>query len=177
MQPVEEWRSIPGYEGQYEVSSLGRVRSLDRLASDGRSVRGTIKTLRTDRQGYLRVSFATGKRSVKSVHRVADLSLLAFVGPKPPGMQARHLNGSRKDNTITNLTYGTPSQNGADAAAHGRLKGPNVRRACNQKPVISAEVIAAVKAASSSYEAARLYGVEASYARAVRANRVKSWAD
>jgi NUMOD4 motif/HNH endonuclease len=173
----EEWRPIPGYEGQYEVSSMGRVRSLTRAASDGRHVAGTMKSMRYDYRGYLRVSFATGKRSVKTCHMVADLVLAAFVGPKPEGSVDRHLNGVRDDNRLSNLCYGTVAENGADTAKHGTLKGPGVRRAYKRGPIIPSETIALVKAAKSSVQASKLYGVDASYAADIRAGRIKCWAD
>ena len=171
----EDWKPIPGYEGQYQVSSLGRIRSLDRLAHDGRKVRGTIKALRYDQHGYLRVTFATGKRSVKTSHLVANLVAATFIGVKPPGFQVRHLNGIRDDNRLANLAYGTPAENGEDTARHGTLKGPNVRRGTITGGVLSPEVVKGIKAAASSYKAAKEFGVDASHARAIRAGRIPCW--
>ena len=82
---AETWLPVAGWEGQYEVSDLGRVRGVDREGSDGRRVRGKIKSQRLSQDGYLRVSLATGKRSIKRTMQVADIVTAAFVGPKPKG--------------------------------------------------------------------------------------------
>ena len=50
---------------------------------------------------------------------VHTLVLRTFVGPKPPGMETRHLNGNRRDNRLENLAYGTGSENQADRVLHG----------------------------------------------------------
>jgi len=171
---TEEWRDIPGHAG-YQVSSLGRVRSLDRFGSDGRIVRGVIKALRYTDDGYLRVSFATGRRSVKTTHTVADLVLLVFAGPKPSGAVIRHLDGVRDNNALCNLVYGTPAESGADTARHGKLT--TSRRGYRQGPVISAATIKQVKEAPSGREAARMTGISATHAKDVRAGRIPCWAD
>lgn len=107
----EQWRPVPGYEGRYEVSDYGRVRSL---------LRGAPRVLRTDpdRNGYLRVRPAdvTGRKRATMVHR---LVLNAFVGPCPDGQEGRHLNGNNQDNRLTNLAYATHSVNILDKLAHG----------------------------------------------------------
>lgn len=116
----EEWRAIPGYEGLYEVSSLGRVRSLDRITRKARKVRGVIlKSYTSKRSGYQYITFYA-KDKWKGF-RVHSLVLLAFVGPRPEGKQSRHLNGVRTDNRLCNLAYGTPSENHADKRVHGTL--------------------------------------------------------
>lgn len=66
----EIWRSIDGYENLYEVSNLGRVRSLDRYVSNGKSVRlakGRFLTLKNNGKGYLYVDLYT-QTSCKSIH-------------------------------------------------------------------------------------------------------------
>lgn len=121
---MEEWRAIPGYEGLYEVSDQGGVRSLDRLriGVDGRIWRfkGRILRLRKRRKGYLEVSIY--KDGIESKPKVHSLVLLAFVGPKPQGMEACHDNGIPGDNRRENLRYGTSQENTADAIKHGRFK-------------------------------------------------------
>ena len=70
-------------------------------------------------QGYFKLALrnkGTSKQVTRSVHA---LVLSAFVGPKPKGMEARHLNGVRTDNRIDNLVWGTHKENCADQLEHG----------------------------------------------------------
>lgn len=113
----EQWRPIPGYEGAYEVSSLGRVRSLDRVTDRGRRWKGRVMRPAALKSGYLIVSlWREGKQTTPLVHR---LVLAAFVGPAPEGCEALHANGINSDNRIANLSWGTHSENQLDQVAHG----------------------------------------------------------
>lgn len=118
----ERWLPIPGYEGAYEVSDQGRVRSLDRTiyAKDGRSWprRGQMLTTYIGgKGGYLTVGLPTDRRN--GPHTVHTLVMRAFVGPPPDGMEVRHLNGDSIDSQLSNLAYGTALQNEADKRRHG----------------------------------------------------------
>lgn len=114
----ETWKAIPGYEGFYEVSDQGRVRSLDRTVSDGRRVKGQFLSPDRGRYGHLRVTLQkNGKIERILVHR---LVLQAFVGPCPPEMQACHWNDIPYDNRLENLRWDTPSANSQDALRNGR---------------------------------------------------------
>lgn len=110
----EIWKPIPGYEGAYEVSDLGRVRSLDRecLGKDGRSEFHPGKILTPyaqKRGGYMDVSLRNGSsRKHRTVH---SLVMEAFVGQRPEKCDVMHLNGDRTDNRLTNLQYGTRQEN------------------------------------------------------------------
>lgn len=113
----EVWRAIPGYETSYEVSDLGRVRSLDRISAQGRPLKGVILVQATGSDGYKQVNlYREGRPMTCLVHR---LVMLAFVGSAPEGMEVRHLNGARFDNVLTNLTYGTHLDNMRDQRRHG----------------------------------------------------------
>lgn len=106
---TEEWRPVPGYEGRYEVSDQGRVRSL---------VGPTPRVLRASRHTNGYRAAPLGRGVTKSVHR---LVLTAFVGPCPEGRQAAHENGDRADNRLVNLSWKTPAENSADKRRHGTL--------------------------------------------------------
>ena len=113
----EEWRPIPGYEGAYEVSSFGRVRSLDRVTDRGRRWKGRMMTPAALRNGYLVVTlWRDGAQRTPLVHR---LVLTAFVGDPLEGHEALHRNGVRDDNRLDNLAWGTHSDNQYDQIAHG----------------------------------------------------------
>jgi hypothetical protein len=113
---TEEWRDVVGLEGLYQVSSHGRVRSLDRVITRKtgakQSYKGKLLKPALLKVGYLYVNI----RGSKAVHR---LVLEAFVGPCPEGMECRHLDGTRTNNHLSNLRWGTSSENNQDILDHG----------------------------------------------------------
>lgn len=117
---IENWRPIPGYEGSYEVSDLGRVRSIDREIPGrwGRHIRhGIVLRQNTDKDGYKKVAPSlNGDARTVSVHH---LVLQAFIGPEPEGYVAMHRDGDPANNTASNLSWGTYSDNTFDAVEHG----------------------------------------------------------
>jgi hypothetical protein len=114
----ELWAPVPGYEGSYEVSNLGGVRSLSRITVNGggavRVVNGQPLSPFPDRDGYLQVNLS------RRTHKVHRLVLQAFVGPCPPGMECLHDNDVKTDNHLENLSWGTSSANKFDAVRNGR---------------------------------------------------------
>lgn len=110
----EEWRGIPGFSN-YDISSLGRVRS--RAVYQGSAGPRILRTPPTS-EGYPAVHIVAddGSHPVKRVHA---LVLLAFVGERPEGSITRHLDGDPTNNQLTNLTYGSVSQNSLDQVRHG----------------------------------------------------------
>lgn len=114
---AEEWRPIPGYEGIYEVSNLGRVRALARLDARGRSRSERIRALVRQPSGHLTVALRrNGARTTAQVHR---LVLEAFVGPCPRGMEACHGNDVPDDNRLANLRWDTRAANQLDSVRNG----------------------------------------------------------
>ena len=102
---MEEWRDIPGYEGLYQVSSIGRVRSF--VSWRGKVDRIMVGSRHSD--GYWQVSLRKGgKRTTRKVHVFV---LAAFVGPVPNGMEINHINGNKQDNRLENLEYCSRSEN------------------------------------------------------------------
>lgn len=99
----EEWRPILGYEGLYEVSSLGRVKSLNY----NREKRQEILKQASDIDGYCLVSLSkNNKHKTAKVHR---LVLQAFIGKS--SLHINHKNKIKNDNRIENLEYCTPKYN------------------------------------------------------------------
>lgn len=126
-----EWRAIPEWEGLYEVSDDGQVRSLDRaiLGKNGATYRkrGQLLALSGNNRGYWMVHLKRNRaRTPMTVHKAV---LNAFVGPRPHGLVARHLDGNPHNNNINNLKWGTYSENGHDAVGHGRNEKSN-RESC-----------------------------------------------
>lgn len=110
---AEEWVDIPGYEGCYQVSSHGQVRSLPRPYRNSTK----ILKLRPNKKGYLRVALCKdGKCKDYKVHR---LVLTSFVGPCPEGMIGLHWDDDRTNNHLNNLRWGTFSDNQNDAVRNG----------------------------------------------------------
>lgn len=120
----EEWRPIPGYEGYYEVSDLGRVRSIDRRIWNSRGrgfwVRLTGKELtpvRSSSGHYSVMLVREGQGTRRFVHR---LVLEAFVGRCPDGFEACHGDGNPGNNALPNLRWDTRSANQLDMVRHGK---------------------------------------------------------
>lgn len=113
----EQWRPIIGYEGLYEVSDHGRVKSLTRFDSIGRRVIERIRILNKDGGGYYQVNLSKdGAHKNVQVH--AEMAK-AFLGSRPDGHEARHLDGDKTNNTISNIKWGTKSENTLDQVLHG----------------------------------------------------------
>lgn len=100
---TETWKDIPGYEGKYQASDMGRIRG----------PRG-IKKQTINRSGYYVINL--GHSNVKYVH---SLVALAFYGPPPPKHEIRHLDGKPLNNKLCNITYGTHSENERDKLQYG----------------------------------------------------------
>lgn len=121
MPEMEQWLAVPGYEGIYEISDQGRIRSLDRIVQhkDLSSTRRKGKLLKpwSSMSGHLTVRLSKGGiLESKSVH---TLVLEAFVGKRPDGCEARHLNDQPTDNRLSNLKWGTRSENSLDRGRNG----------------------------------------------------------
>lgn len=118
----ERWLPVVGFEGRYEVSDHGRVRSFQRGAKG--------RLLRPGKMGSGHLSVALGRGNSRTVH---SLVMLAFIGMPPAGNEVRHLNGKPADNRLSNLKYGTRAENTQDKKYHRgarsyRLKPQDVLR-------------------------------------------------
>lgn len=117
----EIWKPVAGYEGIYEVSSLGRVRSLDREVANRwgttRSVPGTIRTIAVKREGYCFVNLFRKQRAKPMyVHRLVAIAFL----PNPDRLpQVNHIDGDKANNRADNLEWCNASHNCQHAVDSG----------------------------------------------------------
>lgn len=107
---MEEWKPVTGYEGRYEVSTEGSVRSLL-----------SRKILRTssNKRGHLRVKLYAGGHGSGRTLLVHRLVMLAFAGPQPEGHEVCHRDGNPTRNMCSNLRWGTKRDNTLDSVTHG----------------------------------------------------------
>ena len=154
----EIWKPVVGYEGLYEVSDLGSVRSLPRswIDSWGRKMSRTGIVLKQtiNEWGYPIVKLYGGK----GVHRswnVAHLVIGAFVGPRPPDMEVCHEDGKPGNSALINLRYDTPIGNQADRVKHGtdtrgerharaKLTNEDVRQIRMMRNIVTQHVLAGI---------------------------------
>lgn len=101
---MEIWKPIPGFETEYHVSNLGRVKTVKQGAG--------IVTNRILKPGYNLcgyVQYTLGRYGGR--HSAHLLVMRAFVGEKPEGYEINHINGIKSDNRVENLEYCTKSEN------------------------------------------------------------------
>jgi hypothetical protein len=156
---IEIWKPVLGFEGFYEVSSLGRVRSIPRLGQRGKQKQrvyagNVLRPVLKLGIGYLYVTLH-GRELLeqRAVHRMV---LESFVGPSPSGFHACHNNGAKTDNRLENLRWDDPGENVRDRARHGTV--PLGERVHNAK--LTSEEVRAIRASSERQAVlAARYGV------------------
>jgi tRNA U55 pseudouridine synthase TruB len=121
---MEVWKDIEGYEGYYQVSNLGRVKSLERVVQGGRwgfqKEKSILMGQSTDSYGYKVVGLRKLTRRHFKVHR---LVAIAFIENKDSKDQVNHKNGIKSDNRVENLEWVTAKENNIHAVKIGLKKG------------------------------------------------------
>ena len=118
----EVWKDIKGYEGLYQVSNYGRIKSLDRIIKDShRSYNKNDKILKLsfNFQKYLMVNLS--KYGVKKSYRVNRLVAEAFIPNPLNKSQVNHIDGNKINNNVENLEWVTPSENMQHAYKNGLI--------------------------------------------------------
>jgi len=116
---VEIWKDIAGYEGLYQVSNLGRVKSLKRNHGNSQNLRDRILTLEIAKNGYHRTRLWI-RQGVKrfSVHRLVAQAFISNPQQKP---QVNHMDGNPRNNQASNLEWVTQSENALHALRTGLM--------------------------------------------------------
>ncbi|EAA9298054.1 endodeoxyribonuclease [Salmonella enterica subsp. enterica] len=116
----ETLKDIFGYEGQYAITTDGRIYSHSRLNRAGRLIKGRWMKPAKDKDGYLKVCLCSESgRSYQFVHR---LVAAAFISNHEGYREVNHINGKKDDNRIDNLEWANRSQNNAHAYISGLRK-------------------------------------------------------
>lgn len=171
---VESWLPVEGYEGRYEVSNLGRVKSLPNSRRKGelilcqqphvKSGHRIVNLTRNEGAGYIQKSYY--------VHL---LVLKAFVGPCPAGLQGCHNNGDPSDNAKDNLRWDTVSANQMDRVDHGTSN----RGAANGQAVLVEDDVKDIKRRLANKETqtsiAKFYKVSRSAILQIHLGKNWSW--
>lgn len=124
---MELWREVEGWEGAYEVSNTGRIRSVDRQISAlnphgavcVRNYRGRVLRATRTKNGYLLVCLSSPER--REHHYVHRLVAKAFLPPAVEGEEVCHNDGVRTHNNASNLRFDTRSSNALDRRLHGTM--------------------------------------------------------
>ena len=168
-----EWRAIPGWEGLYEVSNDGRVRSLPKTqVRNNRGVRQVVhwkgrELSPSPRNGYPFVGLKDRRSESVYIHR---LVCEAFHGPNPGNCEVAHIDGSRTNNHADNLRWATRLENVRDKAIHHtQPQGETVYNA----RLTDAVVIAIRRSSDSNKSIAAQVGVDPSVISRIR--NFKAW--
>ena len=117
---TEVWRDITGYEGLYQISNTGRVKSLDRINNVGRHCKERMLSIGLDGTGYLMIGlYKMGKRYPTNIHRLVAIHFIANPGGKP---QVNHIDGDKTNSIVTNLEWCTEAENISHAHRVGLAK-------------------------------------------------------
>lgn len=170
---MEEWRDVLGYEGYYQASSEGRIRSLDRYCYyvNGRVdfIKGQIKSQRPRKDGYMQVNLCRDSKKVcLAVHQVI---WEAFKGKRTKGMHICHNNSQCQDNRIENLREDTCAGNFRDKIENGT--SPRGENQGSHK--LTAEQILAIRADPRQQKTiAKEYGIRQGHVSRIK--RRAAWA-
>jgi hypothetical protein len=120
----EIWEWVVGFLNYYKVSTYGRVKSISRIVPNGQGFRKTpckilVPSHGNKGKGYPKVVLC--KKGKLHYFNVPILVLIAFKGPRPPGMECCHKDDNPLNNHVDNLYWGTRDQNREDAIRNGKI--------------------------------------------------------
>ena len=121
----EEWRPIEGYEGLYEVSNTGRVRSVDRYDSRNCFRKGKVLSIFKDRYGYLSVVLScNGKSKTINVHRIVAQAFIPNFDNLP---MVNHRDEDKTNNNVENLEWCTAKYNNTYGTRQDRVRNSRIK--------------------------------------------------
>lgn len=179
MEQVEVWKDIKNYEGSYQVSDLGRVKSLARIVESRKGVFVNKKELilktAKNRKGYLCVklckvvdNFSVSKKGI--IHRLVANEFLENPFNKP---QVNHKNGIKYDNRVDNLEWATGSENVIHSLSN-KLKVPQKGSEHGMSKLTEKEVleIRAIGRTKTLKEVGKIYNVDLSLISLILLNKI-----
>lgn len=181
---TEIWKDVPGYEGYYEVSDQGRVRSLDRFVTrptsqgylqPGRILRPAWRKGATNR-GYKTINLCVnGANRSEYIHRLVALAFLSNPDCLP---QINHKNGRNDDNSVENIEWCSPRDNQLHAHANG-LKLNTPRGEACKRAKLSNEEVSWIRAWSvdgySNRSIAESFGVDPSTVSTIKCGKSRKY--
>jgi hypothetical protein len=175
---VETWLPVNGYEGIYEVSNLGRVRSLDRIAITitGRPSprKGRNLVLALGKHGYPVVTLCNKTQKMFSVHRLVAIAFIPNPENKP---SVNHIDGDKANNSVNNLEWVTASENTKHAYANNLMAIPKGEKHYNSKltPELVLRIKSLSKAGHSSPVIVSILGIDITERGIRKVLNGKSW--
>lgn len=169
----EVWKDVVGYEGLYQVSSKGRVRSVDRTVKtrDGRKrfyAGQILKQHRTSKGMYYIVCLL--KRGVEKQYNVHQLVSRSFLGDKPEGKEVCHGPDGPLDNSVGNIRYGTRKENVRDMMQSLKENPDKIHKKLCANDVL--RIIELLKEGSSPTEIAKQFNVDRTYIYSIKNGKV-----
>ena len=158
---AEEWRDIEGYTGLYQVSTWGRVKSLERMKWNGKGyhkIPEKILKPSKKKDSYLQVKLhKDGKVKQYLIHRLVASAFIQFVPEANTSYEVDHRNTERTDNRVSNLCFVTSSQNNLNPKTRERqINHPNKSKAV----ICIDKVNGLIVEFPSSHEAERQLGID-----------------
>lgn len=163
---MEEWRDIPDYEGLYQISNLGRVRSLERFRQNHSKIQLTpekIKATRRDSQGYLLLDLY--KNNKQKTIRVHQLVAIVFIENSENKKTVNHIDGNKSNNNANNLEWASHKEQNIHFYKNGLKSKSNIDKsvkAMNSKSSKRVKCLNNQKEYESASEAARTIGISPS---------------
>jgi hypothetical protein len=106
---MEIWKDIPDYEGLYQASNLGRIKSLERIAKNNHKIKEKILKPQNNKNGYLSVNlYKNNKMKRKLIHRLVALTFIKNVNNY---LYINHKDKNKNNNCLKNLEWCTQSYN------------------------------------------------------------------
>lgn len=170
----ENWKDIQEFKGKYQISNLGRIKSISRKVSNGsgfRNIEEKILTFKKGRNGYIHAILNNINQKARYAHRLVAIAFIPNPKNKP---YVNHINGIKDDNRVENLEWCTQSENLKHAYSNG-FREP-IRGNLNSNSKLSEEDAVNIKYNHTNLShdhVAELYGISSTVAGNIRTG--KKW--